>query len=406
MLQDESHPQYLPMAGTQPKPGHDFDCRGFDVKISSDPRVSGIFQFRPDLLVPHDFGGDDSLQAVIDRLPEQIALMDENWVITAVNAPWRDANIHYRQFAAVGSNFSEICAGFAKDGYAHAASILAGLRALEDGKRTQFWQPFSGWGLSAGRHFQICVSRYRIGDRVCATAACYDITELLELRRNQQTFSAQILNAQERERQRIGRELHDSTSQHLVVLSLSLMQLKQAPHDSGTERIVAEMSDALGRAQDEIRSMSYMFHPPELKEAGLADALGALLRGFAKRTGLTISYTVGPLTSMCACDAETALYRVAQEALINVHKHAFAKAVRVRLEVKGSGLRLSIRDDGVGFDGGDEAPSLGVGVPGMIARVAELGGALRIRRLTRGTSVTATVPCKQIGHAHGLKIVE
>lgn len=200
------------------------------------------------------------------------------------------------------------------------------------------------------------------------------------------------LMAQEYEGLRMGRELHDSTGQLLLSLRLGISHLKRA-HDAGeSEEILEEISETVRQIDQEIRAFSYLHYPAELGKGGLIAALNLLARGFGDRTGLKIIFKSIGERAIANGAASIALLRVAQEALMNVHRHARARLVRMSLVEHGGMLQLSVQDDGRGLPSSTREPvSKGLGLPGMRHRVERLGGQFSIRRLKHGTKLTASV---------------
>ena len=183
--------------------------------------------------------------------------------------------------------------------------------------------------------------------------------------------------------------------QELVALQLALGQLKRSSNRDESGRALADCDEALKRINKEIRNLSFMNHPPEIKDRGLARAIESLARGFGVRAEIDIDVNVmlDPSTKVAASKS-IVLYRVAQEALTNVHRHANANKVMLWLIPTGRFLHLIVEDDGIGSIGGhgkfSEAP--GVGVAGMKDRLREIGGRLSIKRLEKGTVLRASVP--------------
>lgn len=205
-----------------------------------------------------------------------------------------------------------------------------------------------------------------------------------------------LAHAELNERRRVGRELHDSTSQLLVAARLALSGLDRRIELKDEERqIVASVRRSIAAAQGEIRNFSYMLHPPVLQDDGLQKALETFGAGFGLRTGLEVSVLVedGPWRLPEAM--EMALFRVAQEALMNVYRHAKARRAAVRLFRDGLTVALEIVDDGVGLAGsrrrGAKTP-IGVGVSGMEARMTQLGGSLTLESGKRGLKLRAWAP--------------
>ena len=201
-----------------------------------------------------------------------------------------------------------------------------------------------------------------------------------------------LASAEQNERRRIGRELHDATSQYLVGarLSLGALQRRVGP-DAKTVALFEDVRTSISSAEREIRSVSYFLHPPGLEHDGLQKALSEFASGFSGRTGLSISVsTADEPPPVLAPAVEMSLFRVAQEALMNVYRHADAKSVEIRLGRQGRSFALEVEDDGVGL--GSEPLRNGVGVPGMEARMGHLGGSFSLERGVKGVKVRALVP--------------
>lgn len=206
-------------------------------------------------------------------------------------------------------------------------------------------------------------------------------------------FFENCLRAQENERLKLGRELHDSTGQLLLALRLEIARLREL-HGSSTEgSLLDEIEETVREIDREIRAFSFTHYPAEVGRDGLGPALRSLARGFASRTGLKINYDSIPDTLAQTGQVALALLRVAQEALLNVHRHAAALHVQMALALRDGMIELTIRDDGVGIpQDHDLEESHGVGLQGMRHRVERLGGRFAIRRLKHGTKIVAAVP--------------
>jgi signal transduction histidine kinase len=214
-------------------------------------------------------------------------------------------------------------------------------------------------------------------------------------------LSAQLLALQEEERQRIARELHDSTAQHLVATNLGLMQLageiRQSP---AAVKICEELGDLLDRALLELRVFTYLLHPPNLTDEGLQATLATFIDGFVGRTELQASIRIADRV-----DVQRSILRVVQEALANVHRHAGASRVHVGAKIVGNCLVVRVRDDGQGMPaarGAEGRVRMGVGIPGMHARLRQFDGNLKIRSGSHGTSLVAYVPLPE--HSGGTAV--
>ncbi len=248
-------------------------------------------------------------------------------------------------------------------------------------------------------------SRNRAGQVRRLLGFASDISERRRLSDSLAGATGALLLAEAHERRRIGRELHDSTTQHLVAIDLTMSRLEQRIGDDPTDRaIVQDIRAALTAAHREIRTFSYLLHPPNLERVGLEAALNQFLEGFQRRTGLRVRFQVQGPPRALGQHGELGLFRLAQEALTNVHRHAHAREVDIRLIHRATETVLEVGDDGVGLSPAEIAPLLsghaaGVGVASMKARIEDLGGALEILPQLKGLLVRAAMPRRRAGDA-------
>ena len=218
-----------------------------------------------------------------------------------------------------------------------------------------------------------------------------DASDVIQLTRDE--FFEGLLKLRDDERDRVGHELHDSAGQLLLYLQLSVARLKLVEAAEQHAELIEEIQSTARQIASEIRSLAFINQPVRMPTDGLPSALKALLEGFGKRTGYQVSFnTKGDLTR--ADDATSlALLRVAQEALVNVHRHAHASSVAMSLSAADDHLELAIRDDGVGMPS-DQVLSQhgGVGVEGMRFRAEQLGGEFHIGNIERGTEIIVRLP--------------
>jgi signal transduction histidine kinase len=202
-----------------------------------------------------------------------------------------------------------------------------------------------------------------------------------------QKLSAQLLQVQDKERRRLARELHDDLGQQLSALAMTLPTVK------GNEEAI-RMAEA---AISSVRNLSYLLHPPLLDETGLNAALHWFVEGMVKRSGIEISLTITPPTfPRFEADIETTIFRVVQESLTNVYRHANSNSARVEVEKQSEWIVVRVRDYGKGLPrettGKSRSSSLGVGIGGMRERVRQFGGELTVSRAEPGTLVEARIP--------------
>jgi signal transduction histidine kinase len=209
-------------------------------------------------------------------------------------------------------------------------------------------------------------------------------------------LAAQTISAQDAERSRIARELHDSTAQTIAALTYQLAAAARDVDDPALARRLAEIRDLAGDALEEVRVLAHTIHPRVLDDLGLAAAMAWLARRTREHSGLDVevAYAADVGADALSREAAATLYRVAQESLRNVERHAGATSARVSLTRDGDDIALDIADDGRGFDLAEaEARRPGMGLFSIRERVALVGGALHIDTAPgRGTRVRARVP--------------
>jgi signal transduction histidine kinase len=212
-------------------------------------------------------------------------------------------------------------------------------------------------------------------------------------------LSEKVTAAQELERRRIARALHDSLGQQLSAAKMTVDQIPARPPEL-KDQAAAQVSELLDTALQEVRTISHLLHPPLLDEAGLSSALAVYLEGFKQRSNIEIFTTVEPANfPRLSADIEIALFRIVQEAVNNVFRHAGARNTWISLRKTDVDLSLSVRDDGVGVPENVlhlEPRALGVGLAGMMQRVEEFGGQLKLKRGDRGTTLEVSIPLETV----------
>jgi PAS domain S-box-containing protein len=227
----------------------------------------------------------------------------------------------------------------------------------------------------------------------------HDITARKEAERSLQQLSARLLRLQDEERRRIARQLHDTTGQSLAALRLNLSRIGRsaATADPAAKDAVDESIALTEQSISEIRTLSYLLHPPLIDEAGLLPSLRWYVRGFQERSGIKVTFEAPEEIDRLRPDFETAVFRIMQEALTNIQRHSGSAVARVRLEREPQSVRLQIEDEGRGMPGHlrgrEEAmAAAGVGIAGIRERVRELGGRVEIQSEDRGTRIVVTLP--------------
>jgi signal transduction histidine kinase len=286
------------------------------------------------------------------------------------------------------------------------------------------WRQLGRWGFSEGNLPSDSIVRFKttsiweqyrwriIGTIALVVAQFFLILGLLILERKRaraeaslRDMTGRLLESQDDERRRIARDLHDGTGQHLSGMALGIGQVL-ADFPPGHERLRQLLQDshlASRQALEEVRTVSYVLHPPILDGLGLAAALRWFFDGLQKRTSLKIHFAAPADLRSIAPEIERALFRIVQESINNVLRHSGASTVVVNLSNRGRMLWLEVRDNGAGLGPEqlialDGTASLGVGIASMRERVHQLKGKFKISSIAGGTLVEVSLPIDQEQH--------
>jgi len=212
-------------------------------------------------------------------------------------------------------------------------------------------------------------------------------------------LSIHLMTLQDEERRRIARELHDSAGQTLAAIKMTVASIERLSGSApNLMRLVNDLNALTDAALQEVRTASYLLHPPLLDEAGIASAARWFVEGFAKRSGIQVRCDVPERMERPPRECELVLFRVLQESLTNVHRHSGASHTSIKLSLDAGQFRLEVSDNGRGIPEEhlrrfrDAAGSSGVGIAGMRERVRELRGRLDIESDQTGTTVNVTLP--------------
>lgn len=246
---------------------------------------------------------------------------------------------------------------------------------------------------------EISLSPLQTDEGMVVTSAIRDITERKRAEENLRLLSGQLLHLQDHERRRIARELHDSSGQILTALGINL-SLVQSENDKNNPHAAKALQESIGLVQDlsrELRTISHLLHPPLLDEVGLASGLRLYLDGFTERSKISVDLEIPEDIGRLPQDLETALFRIVQECLTNIHRHSQSQVARIRIARFDSQISLEVEDRGKGIPPErrqvmNSDATAGVGIRGMRERLRQLGGSLEINSTETGTVVVARLP--------------
>jgi len=224
--------------------------------------------------------------------------------------------------------------------------------------------------------------------------------DILQYSESIRDLSGLLLQAQDEERRHIARELHDSAGQTLVALNMGLAEIAEhAKHYPA--RLAKNIQEAQGLVQhltQELRTTSYLLHPPLLDESGLASPLSWYVQGLTERSGLDIDLQIPQNFERLPREMELVIFRLVQECLTNIHRHSESKTALIRVEREHGKIHVSVQDEGKGMSpeklAAIQSQGSGVGIRGMRERVHHLGGELTIESNGSGTKVSAVFPAK------------
>ena len=222
--------------------------------------------------------------------------------------------------------------------------------------------------------------------------------DLDSVNRSLRELSARLMKLQDEERRRIARELHDSVGQTLAALGMNLSMVRSdLERLSNITATLNDSEDLVRNMSAEVRTISHLLHPPLLDEAGLASALRWYADGFAKRSGIKVNLDLQEHLPRLPSEIETAIFRVIQECLTNIHRHSDSQVAKIQVRRREQQVFIEVADKGKGIpsDKLEEmatAGTPGVGIRGMRERLRQLGGTMDIESGGSGTCVTVQLP--------------
>jgi PAS domain S-box-containing protein len=344
-----------------------------------------------------------SLAAIVESSDDAIIGKDLNGVITSWNKS-AERLFGYTAQEAIGQSITMLLPA---DRQQEEPEIIA---RLKRGERIDHFETVRVRKDGTMRDISLTISPVKnaAGRIVGASKVARDITERKKAEKatKEKELSARLLKLQDEERRRIARELHDGVGQLLAAMSMNASRLdrEKSKLSPDTARCAEENAQLIQQVSADIRTVSYLLHPPLLDEMGLHSALKWFIDGFSERSNISANLELPADWERLPQDYELCLFRIAQECLTNIHRHSGSPTASVRLLRSPGEITLEVSDQGTGVNQETQAKissgeTAGVGLRGMRERIMQLGGSLEIRSDGHGTTVIARVPFEELARS-------
>jgi PAS domain S-box-containing protein len=340
------------------------------------------------------------LNAFFSNAPVGLAIIDKDLRFQRINGPFAELNgLDPRD--QVGKSLRAVI----PDLSSQTEPILRRVAATGEPALTQEIRgPMASTPGMTGWWLKSIFPTAKEGDKVTQMGiVVQDITALKRAETSVRRLSGRLLQIRDEERRRLARDLHDSLGQTLTAVKMNLSYLGRdtSSLDERGRNSVGESKELVDNALKEVRTLSHLLHPPMLDDVGLLPAIRWFTGGFSQRSSIQVELTLPADLPRLSQELETAVFRVMQESLTNVHKHSGSTTATVRLETEGDMLHLYVVDQGRGISSPEKAPfrhetaTVGVGLLGMRERLRQLHGQLDIDSNSQGTTVHAIIPLSE-----------
>lgn len=342
---------------------------------------------------------ESQLDAFFSNAPVGLAIIDKDLRFQRINGPFAELNgLDFRD--QVGKPLRAVIADLSSQTEPILRKVIAtGEPALtqEIKGRVPSAPGVTGWWLKS------IFPTAKDGDKVTEMGiVVQDITALKRAETSVRRLSGRLLQIRDEERRRLARDLHDSLGQTLTAIKMNLSYLgRDTSHlDERGQNAVGESRELVDNALKEVRTLSHLLHPPMLDDVGLLAAIRWFANGFSQRSSIQVELSLPANLPRLSTELETAIFRVMQESLTNVHRHSGSATAIVRLETEASMLHLYVTDQGRGISAEklssrNDNAAVGVGLQGMRERLRQLRGQLDIDSGSHGTTVHAIIPLSE-----------
>ena len=346
------------------------------------------------------------LNAFFSNAPVGLAILDKDLRFQRINGPFSQLN---------GLTAGENVGKEVRDVVKHLAHQIEPVlrKVASSGEPVLNYEvsgPLPEAPETTGRWLKSFFPITREGDAVTQIGiVVQDVSALKRAEGTVRRLSGRLLQLRDDERRRLARDLHDSLGQNLTALKMNMSYLgRSSVHtDERGRNALTESMELIESSLKEVRTISHLLHPPMLDEVGLLPAIRWYATGFAQRSGIDVELDLPDHLRRLPTDLETAVFRVVQESLTNVHRHSGSPTAIIHLDAGPELIHLEVIDHGCGIppqklSSQQESESIGVGLFGMRERLRQLNGELEITSDSRGTTVHVTIPLTQSAPAVGM----
>jgi signal transduction histidine kinase/ABC-type uncharacterized transport system substrate-binding protein len=338
--------------------------------------------------------------AILTSISSGLAVLNQRGEIVAVNSRWKEfSSVHGTSTDVniqVGANYLEVCERAFVSSTPGTAQTLSGIQAVLNGESQYFETEFPSPVPANHRWFLMSVTPLQ-ASKGGAVVSFNDITDRKLAEREREELAGRLIEAQEHERSRLARELHDDFNQRLAVLAIDLERCAEMMSDSpgqASERML-ELWNRASEIGADLHTLSHQLHSSTLQSLGLVLGVGAFCNEFSQQQNIQVDFAHENIPRSVPPEVALCLFRIVQEGLRNVKKHSGASRAEVRLEGNTDAIHLSIFDRGSGFDRGDPSTRAGLGMRSMEERLRLIGGRFEIKSAPmEGTRIEAWVPLK------------
>ena len=343
-------------------------------------------------------GRETFLRAIVEACAASVAVLDESGNILYVSKPWRlsmDRDCLQAGGHPLDLKYLERWDG-AKAGSDKSSALAEDIQDILDGQVTEFHNEYWCPTLTGSKWFVVHATRLELPSSIGAFRVLVNSEDTTRTRQAEaalRDLGGRLITAQEEERSRVARELHDDLNQRMALLSIELEQLAQKiPANQDTRQSIQNLWARAQEISSEIQRVSYQLHPSKLDHLGLIAAVKSVCNELEAHHELKIVFREKGCATVLPKEVTLCLFRIVQESLRNVIKHSGARQATVTLGGSEDVVHLSVSDTGHGFDAGSIEAKAGLGLISMRERLRLVGGVISIHSTSRGTKIDVSVP--------------